>query len=60
MITIKDYENVLDYFKTHEIPDNLKNFVAKLEIMYQEILYRNESNNKIKEFHEKLDALYKK
>lgn len=59
MITIKDYENLIIYFANHEVPENLKNFTEKLKVMYEEILYRDEADKKINEFHEKLKELNK-
>lgn len=57
MITIADYKNLLDYFHENEIPENLKNFVAKLEIMYEEILYREEVQGKLTDFNNKIKEL---
>ena len=60
MISLKDYENLLKYFEEKGIPAELENFVEKLKVMYEEILYRQESNEKLKEFHDKLMKLSEK
>lgn len=57
MIKIEDYENLIKYFEEHEIPDNLKLFIEKLKVMYEEILYRKESQEKMQEFEERLRKL---
>lgn len=54
MITIEDFDNVLGYFSEHEVPENLTNFIAKLKIMREEILYRKESQEKLKYFNDEL------
>lgn len=56
MITLEDYNNLLNYFEVHAVPDELENFVKKLEIMRDEIVYRKEAEEKIKGFR---DALMK-
>lgn len=57
MIKIEDYENLIKYFEEHETPDNLKIFIEKIRIMYKEILYRKESQEKMQEFEEALRKL---
>ncbi len=57
MIKIEDYENLIKYFEEHETPDNLKLFIEKLKVMYEEILYRKESQEKMQEFEERLRKL---
>ena len=59
MITIDDYKNLIEYFDGIETPENLKNFVEKLKVMYEEILYREEAKEKIENFHKKLEELSK-
>lgn len=54
MINIEDFDNVIGYFEEHEIPENLTNFIAKLRIMREEILYRKESQEKLKYFNDEL------
>lgn len=57
MITLKDYENLLKYFEEHEIPEELKNMIEKLKVMRDEILYRQEAQDKIKSYQNRLDEL---
>ena len=57
MIKIEDYENLIKYFEEHECPENLKLFIEKLKIMYEEILYREESKKKLDELRDRLLAL---
>ena len=57
MIKIEDYENLINYFNEHECPDNLKLFLEKIKIMYQEILYREESKKQLDSFRDQLLAL---
>ena len=57
MIKIEDYENLIKYFEEHKTPDNLKIFIEKIRIMYKEILYRKESQEKMQEFEEALRKL---
>lgn len=57
MIKIEDYKNLIKYFEEHETPDNLKLFIEKLKVMYEEILYRKESQEKMQEFEERLRKL---
>lgn len=59
MITKEDYKNLLEYFTYSAVPENLKNFVAKLEVIYEELNYREEVGNKIQELHKKLEELSK-
>lgn len=60
MITLKDYENLINYFEENEIPENLKNFMDKLRVMYDSIVYKEEVQKKIKEFDSKLMELSEK
>lgn len=57
MITLKDYENLLKYFEEHEIPEELKNMIEKLKVMRDEILYRQEAQEKIKSYQNRLAEL---
>ena len=57
MISLDDYNNLLAYFEVHAIPEELENFVKKLEIMRDEIVYRKEAEEKIKEYRDKLMEL---
>ena len=57
MITLKDYENLLKYFEEHEIPEELKNMIEKLKVMREEILYRQEAQDKIKSYQNRLAEL---
>lgn len=59
MITIDDYKNLIEYFDSIEVPENLNNFVEKLKVMYEEILYREEVSKKIEELHKRLEELSK-
>lgn len=59
MITLEDYKNLLDYFNNVEVPENLKNFVDKLTVMYEELTYRDEVQKKLTGFREKLEELNK-
>ena len=57
MITLKDYENLLKYFEEHEIPEELKNMIEKLKVMREEILYRQEAQDRIKSYQNRLAEL---
>lgn len=59
MITVDDYKNLIEYFDSIEVPENLKNFVEKLKVMYEEILYREEVSKKIQDLHKRLEELSK-
>lgn len=59
MITLKDYENLIKYFEENETPEELKNFMDKLKVMYESIKYKEEVQKKIKEFDNKLMELSK-
>lgn len=59
MITLEDYKNLLEYFNNIEVPENLKNFVEKLTVMYEELTYRDEVQKKLAGFREKLEELSK-
>lgn len=59
MITLKDYENLIRYFEENETPEELKNFMDKLKVMYESIKYKEEVQKKIKEFDNKLMELSK-
>lgn len=64
MITLEDYKNLLDLFKTlkeeNKMPSSLELFAEKLAVIYEELTYRNEVDAKLKEIREKLNALDKK
>jgi hypothetical protein len=60
MITLEDYNNLLAYFEVHAVPDELENFVKKLEVMRDEIVYRKQAEEKIKEYRDKLMELSEK
>ncbi len=60
MIFKEDYKNLLEFFETHAIPDELTNFVEKLKIIYEELNYREEVQKKIEELHNKLNELSQK
>ena len=57
MITKEDYKNLLEYFHMCEVPENLKNFIEKLEVIYEELLYREEVQEKITDLHKRLEDL---
>ena len=57
MITLEDYENLLKYFEENPIPDNLVIFIEKLKIMRDEILFRKDAQDKLKEFQDRLAGL---
>ena len=59
MITLEDYKNLLEHFNNIEVPENLKNFVEKLTVMYEELTYRDEVQKKLAGFREKLEELSK-
>ena len=59
MITLEDYKNLLEHFNNIEVPENLKNFVEKLTVMYEELTYRDEVQKKLAGFREKLEELNK-
>lgn len=59
MITVEDYKNLIEYFDSIEVPENLKNFVAKLKLIYEELLYRQEVQEKINGIHKQLEELSK-
>lgn len=55
MFNLEDYENILNYFDGKEdIPDSLKKTINKLQITYEEINFRKETAEKLKEFQERL------
>lgn len=60
MIFKEDYKNLLEFFETHAIPDELTNFVEKLKLIYEELNYREEVQKKIEEIHNKLNELSQK
>lgn len=57
MITLEDYNNLLAYFEVHAVPEELENFVKKLSIMRDEIVYRKEAEEKIKSYRDQLMEL---
>lgn len=62
MFNLDDYKNILDYFNENPIPedskyDKLRKTVKKLEISFEEINYRKEVSEKIKEYQEKLSKV---
>lgn len=59
MITLEDYNNLLNYFEVHAIPEELELFVKKLTIMRDEIAYRKEAEEKIKSYRDQLMELSK-
>ena len=59
MFNLDDYENILDYFIENPIPEDskyngLRKTVKKLKISFEEINYRKEVSEKIKEYQEEL------
>lgn len=60
MITLEDYKNLIEYFTYSSIPVELENFVAKITVMYEELKYREEVQEKLQSYREKLDELNKK
>lgn len=60
MITKEDYKNLLEHFEVVAIPENLVNFVEKLKVIYEELNYREEVQEKISELHNRLNELSKK
>lgn len=60
MITKEDYKNLLEHFETVAIPENLVNFVEKLKVIYEELNYREEIQEKLSKLHNKLNELSKK
>ena len=59
MISLEDYKNLTEYFNVNAVPAELENFVKKINIIYEELLYREEVQAKIKALHEKLDEIDK-
>lgn len=59
MITLEDYKNLLDFFENIEVPEELKNFVEKLKVMYEELTYREEIQKHLKELRTRLEELSK-
>lgn len=60
MVTKEDYKNLLEYFETHAIPEELEEFIEKLKILYDILLlqekYQIESgelNDKLRKYVEK-------
>lgn len=60
MITKEDYKNLIEYFETHAIPEELEEFIEKLKILYDILLlqekYQIESgelNDKLRKYVEK-------
>lgn len=60
MVTKEDYENLLNYFKENEVPENLKEFIEKLSLIYEGILLSEEYREKNDSIQEKLAKFYKK
>ena len=60
MITKDDYKNLLEFFETHAIPENLENFIEKLKVIYEELNYREEVQKKIEDLHNRLNKLSEK
>lgn len=60
MITLEDYNHLLDYFEVHSIPQELELFVKKLEIMRNEIAFRKEAEEKLKYYRDQLMELSEK
>lgn len=60
MITKEDYENLLEYFEVHAIPDNLEEFIEKLKILYESLLLNEEYQKKNGEINDKLRKYFEK
>lgn len=60
MVTKEDYENLLNYFEENEVPENLKDFIEKLKLIYEGILLSEEYREKNDSIQEKLAKFYKK
>lgn len=60
MITLDDYKNLIEYFTYSAVPVELENFVAKLQVIYEELTYREEVQKHLQELHEKLNKLSEK
>lgn len=60
MITLEDYKNLIEYFTYSSVPKELEHFVAKLQVIYEELTYREEVQKHLQELHEKLNELSKK
>lgn len=60
MITKEDYKNLLEHFEVIKVPENLVNFVEKLKVIYEELNYREEVQEKLSKLHNRLNELSKK
>lgn len=57
MITKEDFEALIEFLDVVKVPENLEKFHEKIKIMYEEILLREETQEKIKDIHDRLNAL---
>lgn len=60
MITKEDYKNLLEHFEVIKVPENLENFVEKIKVIYEELNYREEVQEKLSKLHNRLNELSKK
>lgn len=60
MVTKEDYEKLLNYFEENEVPENLKDFIEKLKLIYEGILLSEEYREKNDSIQERLAKFYKK
>lgn len=57
MITKEDFTNLIEFFDTVKVPENLEKFNKKIRIMYEEILLREETQEKLKDINERLQKV---
>lgn len=60
MITKEEIIALNDYFYTVQVPDELKNFVKKLDLIEKELKVKSEMDSQLKEIHDELLALSEK
>lgn len=57
MITKEDFTNLIEFFDTVKVPEKLEKFDKKIRIMYEEILLREETQEKLKDINERLQKV---
>ena len=60
MITKEEIIALNDYFYTVQVPDELKNFVKKLDLIEKELKVKSEMDSQLKEIHDELLKLSEK
>lgn len=47
MITKEDYKNLLEFFEGISVPDNLKVFIKKIRLIYEQLVLSEEFQEKV-------------